>query len=274
MKVSTRFKQRLRDLSPSVFALWGMLVVGAALAMSPAARSLPLSWDDQVFQPGAMMLIESLRLHRSAFLQGLRESLFLLAVMQLLLLLARSRVTAAVVDSARGRSPRPEILSQAPAYLAITFFKLILLGICAATLFWAFGALPPLEGTMPPRLVVLYSIVGTLGLFAFGLIGVFTDVFRVAIFYDGSALDQLRSAWATAVRHCIPLLLARAIWIVVGLGTGALTFMIATRPLAEGTVGAFFTFVFSQILVAVNLGTEVWWLSRAEEKLSLYRAPE
>lgn len=272
MNVPTDFRSRWRAVLPSVFSLWALLVLAAAVAMTPVAKSLHLSWDDQIFQPGGMMLIESLRLHRSSFLHSLRQSLILLAVVQLLLLLARARVTATIVDVAQGRSPRSELFSHAPAYLAVTLFKLFFLGICCGALIFALEALPPFEGSMPPRLVGLYSIVIALGLSAFGFLLVFTDLYRLALFHELDARERLRSAWFTAKRHAAPLLALRMVWVAVGLTTGALTARIAARPIADASTGAVLTFVLSQLLVLLNLGVEVWWLSQAERKLSLYSA--
>lgn len=270
MNLPAGFEHRLRAVLPSVFALWVLLVLGAAVAMTPVAKSLPFSWDDQVFEPGGMMLIESLRLHRSSFLQGLRQSLILLVAAQLLLLLARARVTAAVVDVAQGRSPRSELFSQAPAYLAVTLVKLIVLAICGGALFLTLKELPPFEGSMPPRLVGLYLFVSALGLSAFGFLLVFADLYRLALFHTLSARERLRAAWFTAKHHAVPLLALRTLWVATGLGTGALTAWIAARPMADASTGAVLTFVISQILVLLNLGVEVWWLSQAERKLALF----
>lgn len=270
MNQSQIFPSMPKSILPSFLALWTFIVLGAAIGMSPIVQATPLSWDDQIFEPGGMMLIESLRLHRHSLLLGVRHSLMLMTVITLVILLARARMTAAIVDLAQGKAPRPELFSRAPAYLGVTVIKLIFLGICGALLSLTYRVLPPTEGTLPPRLIFLYGIVGVLALLALGFIVVFSDVYRIAIFHELAPLSQLKTAWATTLGSALPLLSLRAIWTLVGLGTGYLTLLCASQPMTSGSVGAVATFLFSQCLVLMNLVMEAWWLSQAEKKLLLY----
>lgn len=258
-----------RGVLPSVLSLWTFVVFGAGIAMSPIVRVNPLSWDDQMFRPGAMLLLETLRLHRTSFIEGARQSLAVLAAVHVVILLARARMTASIVDLVRGQVPRRERFSRAPAYLGVTLLKLILLAIYGAILFFVFRGLPSLNGTLPLALVLLYALAATLALLGLGFTVVFADLYRLAIFHELSARARFAAAWSTARHHALSLISTRAMWTVLGLGTGYLTLLCAARPIAEGSLGALGTFVSSQLLVLANLGAEAWWLSKAERKLLL-----
>jgi hypothetical protein len=220
------------------------------------------------------MLLESLRLHRSQFLEGLVQTLLLLLFTQLLLLIIRCRLSAVVVDVVHDRPPRPELFSRTPAYFAVTVVKFLLVCTGGGGLLLTLNSLPSFDGTLPPDLVFVYAAIGAVGLLVVGFSLVFSDLYRLALFQESSPREMLRAAWRTAGRHALLLLAQRAIWGAFVLGTGCLTLLLAARPLVEGPIGALGTFVLSQTLVLSNLVVEVWWLSQAARKLSHYSAEE
>lgn len=262
-----------RRIAPSVLTVWVLVVLGAGISMAPTVRSLPLSWDDQIFTPGALSLIESLRLHRAEFFGAMRKSVGLLVLGQVALLIARARMTAVIVDVGQNKSPRPELFARVPAYFAVTLLKVVFLGLCAGLLVLASRELPPFEGTLPPALVFRYGIVGVGALLLLGYLVIFSEILRLSLFRDATLKEKLRAAFQTLTSETLPLFATRALIVAVSLGSGVLVLCISGRPIAPGSTGAVFTFVLSQGLVLLNLSLEAFWLMRAERALANYCPP-
>lgn len=267
MSCDPSFGRILKTSAPTLAALWVVTLLGAGATMFPTFRALSESWDDQLFEPGGLMLLESLRVHRTAFLSGLRTSLLQFAALQVLVLLVRARLTAVLVDASRGRVPRAALFSKTLSYLLVNLLKFATLGVGAAACAGILWKLPAFEGELPPSLLALYGSVLATCVSMMTWMACGFDLYKIGLFALPNWSERAHLAWTTLRRHTGSLLLRRAVWVFVSMSAGALTWRLAVRPVSEGFEGSLATFMLSQLLVVIVLTTEIWWIVHAEKCL-------
>lgn len=263
-----------RKIAPSVLTVWVFVVIGAGISMAPMTHTLSSSWDDQIFQPGALSLIEAVRLHRLDILLGVRQSLGLLLLGQVVLLVARARMSAVIFDVEQNNPPRPQLFARVPAYFAVTLLKVISIGLCVGLGALAARELPPFDGAVPPFLLFRYAVVGIATSFLLGYAVIFCEILRLSLFFESPLRKKVQRTWRTLKMEALPLFTTRALQAIMAGSTGFVMLCISGRPVAEGSAGALATFALSQALVLMNLALEAWWLSRAARALANYSAAE
>ncbi len=236
--------------------------------MFPTLRALGEPWDDQIFDTGGLLLLESLRVNRLDFWSGLRISLLLFVATQLILLLARSRLTAVLVDTSEGGSARKALLSETPTFVLVSLMKLVAVCVVCVVSAVSFSQLPEFEGQLPAHLLLIYALTLLATLLALGAIVCTFDLYRIAIFMERDWRVRLRAVHKALREHGASLLARRAVWAGVSLVAGALTFRLSSRPLLGDGLGALATFVLAQFLVVAVLLAETWWLLHAERRLA------
>lgn len=221
------------------------------------AARLPLAWaasrplalvvgvgdgDDRLlFEPGALFLLEVLRLRVDLLARAIAPTLLLLIGSWVLLLAVTSSILAWLARIQGAPAPRLPSLRQRAQRVAVLAggagAATVALGAVTATLLGA-TATAVQDVTEPTRDVLLLGVLGA-SLLPFAALGALFDLARIHVLASGDdALGALRHAWATFTARLGRLVVARAAIAAASLavvaGAGA---FVATQPVTSPETG-------------------------------------